>query len=155
VVVNEEDKEDDDYEYLPRRRYAYSREHKLAAIDYFQITWRKNKDSTFERLSCRFATRKLKITRRMLRSWVAKEKIMAQKKGSFRSRKEFCRVQESKMEMELNTEFEKAREQGRKISYKWILRHAKEIYGRIDPHRVIQRDGYKKAYLGFKFSSGW
>ena len=32
------------------------------------------------------------------------------------------------MEIELNTKFEKAREQGRKISYKWILCYAKEIY---------------------------
>jgi hypothetical protein len=68
VEEEEEDDDDNDYEYLPRRRYAYSREHKLAAIDYFQTTWRKNKDDTFERLSYRFAARKLKITRRMLRS---------------------------------------------------------------------------------------
>jgi hypothetical protein len=33
------DDEDDDFEYiLSRKRYAYSREHKLAAIDYFQTT---------------------------------------------------------------------------------------------------------------------
>jgi hypothetical protein len=29
------DEEDEDFEYQPRRRYTYSREHKLAAIDYF------------------------------------------------------------------------------------------------------------------------
>ena len=58
------------------------------------------------------------------------------------------------MEGELNGQFEKARDQGRKISYKWILRHAKEIYGRLHPDRVIQHKGKKKTYLGFKFSNG-
>ena len=32
-VILDEDEEDNDY--VPSRRYAYSREHKLAAIDYF------------------------------------------------------------------------------------------------------------------------
>jgi hypothetical protein len=69
VAVIEEELEDDDdeSEYIPRR-YAYSREHKLAAIDYFQTTWKKIKDDSFECLSTRFAARKLKITWRMLRS---------------------------------------------------------------------------------------
>lgn len=40
ITTFEDDKEDE-FEYIPRRRYAYSREHKLAAIDYFQTTWRK------------------------------------------------------------------------------------------------------------------
>jgi hypothetical protein len=33
----DEDLDDLDFEYLPMKRYSYSREHKLAAIDYFQI----------------------------------------------------------------------------------------------------------------------
>jgi len=41
-IVNDKevsDDEDDDFEYIPSgKRYAYSREHKLAAIDYFQTT---------------------------------------------------------------------------------------------------------------------
>jgi hypothetical protein len=32
------DLDDEDNDYVPSRRYAYSREHKLAAIDYFQTT---------------------------------------------------------------------------------------------------------------------
>jgi hypothetical protein len=70
AIVKEESEEDGDDEdkYIPRQRYAYSREHKLAAINYFQTTWKKTKDDGFERLSTRFAARKLKITRRMLRS---------------------------------------------------------------------------------------
>jgi hypothetical protein len=34
ITIVEED-EEDEFEYIPRQRYAYSREHKLAAIDYF------------------------------------------------------------------------------------------------------------------------
>ena len=83
MIEEELEDEDDKSKYIPRRRYAYSREHKLAAIDYFQTTWKKTKDDGFKRLSTRFAARKLKITRRMLRSWVLnKDKILAQKKGS-------------------------------------------------------------------------
>ena len=45
----------------------------------------------------------------MLRKWVAdKEKIIAQKKGLFRSRREYTQVKEPVMESELNKEFEKA-----------------------------------------------
>jgi hypothetical protein len=36
VIINEDsESEADEYKYIPKRRYAYSREHKLAAIDYF------------------------------------------------------------------------------------------------------------------------
>ena len=58
------DPDDEDNDYVPSRRYAYSREHKLAAIDYFQTTWRQKLDGTHERLSNRYASRKLKITRK-------------------------------------------------------------------------------------------
>jgi hypothetical protein len=78
VIDDDSESEADEYEYIPKRRYAYSREHKLAAIDYFQTTWRKKKDNTFEHISTRCAARKLKISRKMLRSWVSnKAKIMA------------------------------------------------------------------------------
>jgi hypothetical protein len=41
IVNNKEvlDNKDNDFEYIPsRKQYAYSQEHKLAAIDYFQTT---------------------------------------------------------------------------------------------------------------------
>ena len=63
-----DDLEDPEFEYMPTKRYSYSREHKLAAIDYFQTTWRENKDGTYERLSNRYASRRLRITRKMLHS---------------------------------------------------------------------------------------
>jgi hypothetical protein len=60
-----------DFEYiLSGKQYAYSREHKLAAIDYFQTTWKVLKDRTHERMSNRYAARKLKILRKLLRDWV-------------------------------------------------------------------------------------
>jgi hypothetical protein len=85
----DDDLDDIDRDYIPVYKWhTYSREHKLVAIDYFKTTWREKKDGTFERLSCRYASRRLKITRKMLHSWVAnKEKIMAQPRGTFRSRR--------------------------------------------------------------------
>jgi hypothetical protein len=75
-LEEDEDDEDDEDDYTLTKRYQYSREHKLAAIDYFQTTWRLNKDGTYERISNRSASKKLKITRKTLRSWVAnKERI--------------------------------------------------------------------------------
>jgi len=37
-VGDEDIQEEDESEYIPRRRYAYTREHTLAAINYFQMT---------------------------------------------------------------------------------------------------------------------
>lgn len=151
----DEEQEEDQYEYIPMKRYSYSREHKLAAIDYFQTTWKKNKDGTPERLSLRYASRRLKINRKQLRNWVTnKEKIQAQKRGTFRARREQTFIQEPELERILNTRFERAREQGRKISYKWMIRHAKKIYEELYPTRVIVSDTGRRSYLGFRFSSG-
>jgi len=54
VIDDDSESEADEYEYIPKRRYA------------------------FEHISTRCAARKLKISRKMLRSWVSnKAKIMA------------------------------------------------------------------------------
>lgn len=37
-VISAEDDEEEEQDYEPTRRYSYSQEHKLAAIDYFQTT---------------------------------------------------------------------------------------------------------------------
>jgi hypothetical protein len=156
--VFDEDLEDSEDDYVPvHKRHAYSREHKLIAIDYFNTTWKELEDGTFERLSCRYAARKLKITRKMLRSWVCnKEKILAQPKGTFRSRRQYALPKEAQLEDELDAEFDTARKKGRKVSKKWILRHARAIYARLYPHRVVTPENtHKKVFLGFKFSTGW
>jgi hypothetical protein len=98
-----EETEDEDIEYIPTKRYAYSREQKLAAIDYFQTTWTELKDGTHERISLRSASKKLKVSRKQLRNWVAnKERIQQQKRGTFRARKQSTYVQEPKLERRLN-----------------------------------------------------
>ena len=149
VLVEEDDDNED--EYIPRHRYAYPREHKLAAIEYFLTTWVKGKDGEFEKLSCRKASRRLKITRKMLRHWVRNRvSIENQPKGSIRARRPNSHVKEEQMEVELNRRFEQARAQGRKVSFKWILRHAREIYGEIHPDRVVYHETGKKRYLGFR-----
>ena len=114
-----EETEDEDIEYIPTKRYAYSREQKLAAIDYFQTTWKELKDGTHERISLRSASKKLKVSRKQLRNWVAnKERIQQQKRGTFRARKQSTYVQEPELERRLNAQFEAARDQGRKVSFK-------------------------------------
>ena len=62
-----QEQEDEETDYIPSRRYAYSREQKLAAIDYFQTTWKQKPDGSYERMSNRYASRRLKITRKQLR----------------------------------------------------------------------------------------
>jgi hypothetical protein len=152
----EEDEGEAEDDYIPIKRYQYSREHKLAAIDYFQTTWRLNKDGIPERISNRSASKKLKISRKTLRSWVAnKDGIQNQKRGTFRSRKQTAQSQEPELEKRLNDRFEKARAQGRKISYQWMIRHAKQLYEELYPSRVITHMTGKKTYLQFRFSSGW
>ena len=126
IPIDDDDSEDN---YYPSKRYKYSREHKLAAIEYFQTTWRALKDGSYERISKRLAAKKLKITRQMLREWICnKERIKEQRRGSYRARYRVSRAREINMEAKLNKGFEEAREMGRKVSYKWMIRYARLIY---------------------------
>lgn len=157
-VFPTEEEDSDNEDFRPTKRYSYSREVKLAAIDYFQTTWKLNsKTNLYERLSIRYAARRLKIDRQMLKQWVAtKESIMRQKRGSFRSRRSVVKVQEPEMERRLVVEFDIAREHGRKVDFKWVIRHAQKIYSEMYPQRIIRSPtDVKNRYLGFKFSPGW
>jgi hypothetical protein len=156
-VMEPEEEETGDYK---GKRYNYTREHKLAAISYFQNTWRKGnpekKEEDFVRISNRYAAKKLKISRKMLRDWViTKERIINQKAGTKRYRVKNTIVKEQEMEKELNKRFLEARDLGRKISFKWFLRHAHDIYAKLYPQRVIRNENGKKAYLDFRFSTNW
>lgn len=105
----------------------------------FQTTWIKLDNGEFQRLSNRKASRRLKISCKMLRSLVLnKEKIQKQRKGSCRSREPQQTVKKVKIEQELNQRFETAQEQGQKVSFKWILRHSRDIYSNPYPHRVMR-----------------
>jgi hypothetical protein len=81
---------------------------------------------------------------------------MAQKRGLFRSRQDcITTVQELELEQLLNDRFEKARDQGRKISYKWMLRYAKRIYEELHPNCIVVYETGKRLYFGFWFLAGW
>jgi hypothetical protein len=92
----------------------------------------------------------------MLRSWVLnKSSIEKQPKGSYRQREPWKKVKEEQMEIELNQRFEQVRAQGKKVTAKWLLRHARDIYGKLHPDRVVRPEHGRAYYLGFKFSEGW
>jgi hypothetical protein len=62
-VIDVKEEDDTNNEFLPvYRRHKYTWEQNLAAINYFATTWRVLKDGTYERLSIRYATKRLKIT---------------------------------------------------------------------------------------------
>jgi hypothetical protein len=129
---------DEDGNPIPLTRHSYTREHKLAAIDYALHTWRINKQGKEERISYRRAATKLGITDPVLRSWIQnRNKILLQKKGSRRARGGGVGT-EDQMEGLLEGEFEEARAQRRQITHRWFIRHAKAIYRELYPHRAIQ-----------------
>lgn len=105
------------------RRYAYTREHKLVAIDYTLNTWERDpRTGQLEHISRYYAAKRLKVTRITLTSWVKKKKkILAQKRGS-RRLQQLKAGRHPEMENKLNQEFEEARDIGRKISHSWFTR---------------------------------
>ena len=67
----------------PNLHNSYTREHKLAAIDYALYTWRINQKGEEEHISNRRVAKKLGITDMMLGRWIRnRSKISKQKKGS-------------------------------------------------------------------------
>ena len=58
-IIQEEDEETD---YVLSWHYTYSREQKLVTIDYFQTIWKQKPDGSYERISNRYTSRRLKIT---------------------------------------------------------------------------------------------
>jgi hypothetical protein len=105
------------------RRCAYTREHKLRAIDYAITTWERHpRTGGLGHISQYYAAKRLKISRNTLHRWIkSKQKILRQKKGSRRLR--LSKVgHEPEMEKKLNLEFEAAREIGRQISHRWFTR---------------------------------
>ena len=144
-------------EYRPQKRHSYPREYKLAAVEYFQTTWIRVAGGKKERITVRRAAWRLKIDRKSLRRWVAnKQKIVAQPKGSRRARKAHnTNGRYHELEVKLYQEFMEARELGRKIDDKWLLRHAKAIFRTMYPHRVLRTDKGAYKYLDFRFSDGW
>jgi hypothetical protein len=112
---------DDDDEI--NRRCAYTREHKLAAIDYVENTWERNPAGELVHISRYYAGQKLKLCPSLLLRWIKnKQKIMQQKRGARRLRVKKV-GKEPEMEKKLNMEFEVARAMGRVITHRWFTRY--------------------------------
>jgi hypothetical protein len=155
-IEADESELDENGDQVPLRQNSYTREPKLAAIDYALNTWRINKQEQEERISYQRAAKKLKITDMMLKKWInSRNRILLQRRGSRRSRSSGIGT-EDRMEHQLNDEFEEARAAGRQITHRWLTRHAKAIYRELYPHRAIQdSETGRWQHLGFKFSNAW
>lgn len=148
--------DEDEDEEKPRRRISYTKEQKLAAITYATTTWKVKKDGSSQLISKHAAAKELGITPAMLRAWMKdKSSIENSLKGTRKNRPVKVGCQEPEMEDLLLTRFVEARKSGRKVTNRWIFRHAKDIYGQLHPNRVIKRPGKSIEYTGFKFSLGW
>jgi hypothetical protein len=111
---------DDDNEIF--RRCNYTREHKLAAIDFALNTWERLPNGTLGHISRYYAAKKLRVHQITLSRWIKnKQRILHLKKGATRLR--LSRVgKHPEMEKRLNSEFEAARSIGRQITHRWFLR---------------------------------
>lgn len=113
----------DNYDLDIHRRCAYTREHKLKAIDYVLNTWDWHpKTRVLVHISQYFAAKRLIISRTTLHRWLKqKQQIIKQKRGTRRLRL-IKTPQQPEMAKKLHFEFEAAREIGRQISHRWFTR---------------------------------
>jgi hypothetical protein len=151
------DPDESDPEGIALHRFSYSRELKLAAIEWASNTYIKGKgDGDVDVLILRYAAAKrLGITSTMLRDWTRnRARIVNQKRGSRRGRRA-TKGREDKMEQALFKEFQQARQLGKAIGAPWFRRHAQAIYRTLYPQRVTQNESGRLIYTGFKFSNGW
>ena len=111
---------DDDNEVY--RRCSYTREHKMAAIDFALNTWQRRPNGTLEHISRYYVSKRLRIHTSLLGRWIKnKRRILALKKGARRLR--LSKVgRHPELEKRLNQEFEAARSIGRQITHSWFLR---------------------------------
>lgn len=165
-AIGEPDSGDDADEYSsdgdhrPRKKFkrtGYSREKKLQAITYFELTDMPGKKDTPDvPISASLACKNLGIDRSSLREWKRdKQRILRMKKGAMRYRGQSY-GREPEMEFELHKEFVQARAEGMIISGKWFLVHARAIYRRLYPHRISQDEETGRfEYNLFSFSGTW
>jgi hypothetical protein len=111
---------DDDNEVY--RRCSYTREHKLAAIDFALNTWERMPDGRLEHVSKYYVSKRLRLHTSLLGRWIKnKHRILALKKGAQRLR--LSKVgRHPELEKRLNQLFETARSTGRQITHRWFLR---------------------------------
>ena len=145
----------DDDENKPRRRTAYTREQKLAAITYAQSIYKKIKTGELKLISRYAATKELGITDIMLKKWIESSNLIGQqKKGTHRRYRPINR-QEKEMEKRLYKAFQDIRLAGRSVSRRWLIRRAKAIYAELYPERISTGLEGRIEHAGFRFSYGW
>jgi hypothetical protein len=104
------------------RRCSYTREHKLAAIDYALNTWERLPEGRLVHISRYYAAKRIRVTQSSLTRWIKnKHRILHLKRGAQRLR--VSKVgRHPEMEKKLNLDFETARSIGRQITHRWFLR---------------------------------
>jgi hypothetical protein len=104
------------------RRCSYTREHKLAAIDYALNTWERLPNGHLDHISRYYVAKRLRIHRTTLTEWIkSKARILHAKRGASRLRLSTV-SRHPQLEKRLNQEFEIARGFGRQITHRWFLR---------------------------------
>ena len=141
---------------ITRRRKSYTRENKLAAINYATTTWKTQKDGTLKLISKYEAAKNLGIDLAMLRRWLKTSSVIENMSTGIRKNRPLnTGCQEPELERQLIELFKEKGEAGMKVDKRWIIRQVKHIYAVLYPHRIIRKAGKRDEYLGFKFSVGW
>ena len=92
----------------------------------------------------------------MLRHWLKNQPAIENfKKETRRNRKHNVGCQKPEMKARLIEMFVETRKIGKKMTNRWFMRHAKNIYEQLHLHRVIKRPEKATEYTGFKFFFGW
>ncbi|KAA6411263.1 MAG: hypothetical protein FRX48_04543 [Lasallia pustulata] len=139
----------------PQRRISYTRENKLAAINFQAHTFRKQKNGALKQITTWEAAKSLGITPTMLKKWTKnRQSIMTLKKGQ-RKHTTGHVAQEPRLEELLHKEFEEERKIDCTINLRWFMRTARRIYKELYPGRVTRNGNSQWIYAGFKFSNGW
>ncbi|TGO08720.1 hypothetical protein BPAE_1222g00010 [Botrytis paeoniae] len=144
-------------DHLLETRSSYPRELKLRAIQYHRYTWKKDKNDNISPISIYYAARNLGVTPSLLSKWITTEKlILSARKGSRRSYNT-RRCTHPEMEERLYEKFCFFRTVGKRITHRWFTRHAKEIYRKLYPSKVLRSEESPSRwiYLDFKFSNCW
>jgi hypothetical protein len=139
-------------------RNSYTRELKLAAIQYATTTLVTNKKGVTKLITVYATAKNLRITYQMIKKWIEKkDEISEQKKGSQRGIGGHTQTsKEHEMELELMRLFTAARQSGRAIGAWWFRSNARQIYLKLYPARVLRKENtLRLEYLGFKFSTSW
>jgi hypothetical protein len=146
-----------DSHHTKKTRQSYSREKKLQAINYFELTDMLGKQGEPDvPISLTLASTKLKLDRKCLCEWKKQKlRILRMKKGAKRWRGQSV-GREPLLEFNLHSKFVIERGIGRIISSSWFMKHAKVIYQELYPRRFSQDEVTGRfEYDFFSFSKTW